>query len=197
MKRSQLKQIIKEIILEDKGYSNFVPGKETSGLDKKTLDNILLRIAKGERPSEEEHSAARGNRILDKADPENVKRILGGDEVGRMQELAGLKQEIKVNNPNRLSFDYEEDDDDGELKIISISKDGETWYGNEPYLEQPGIINIEFLFEGGDDDGIEQEMMDKLVSLLKKTNTKFKEVDVNNDGELIYIQIPKDSLNLI
>lgn len=99
MKRSQLKQIIKEIILEDKGYSNFVPGKETSGLDKKTLDNILLRIAKGERPSEEEHSAARGNRILDKADPENVKRILGDDEVGRMQELAGIQQEIKVNNP--------------------------------------------------------------------------------------------------
>ena len=116
MKRSQLKQIIKEIILEDKGYSNFVPGKETSGLDKKTLDNILLRIAKGERPSEEEHSAARRNRILDKADPENVKRILGDDEVGRMQELAGIQQEIKVNNPTLNS------------KIIQAIKDYvETW----------------------------------------------------------------------
>lgn len=104
MKKSHLKNIIKETILEEKGYSNFVPGKQTSGLDKKTLDNILLRIAKNERPSDEEHSAARGNRILDKADPINVDKILNGEkpeyeEVDRMQELAGIKNEIKVENP--------------------------------------------------------------------------------------------------
>lgn len=116
MKKSHLKNIIKETILEEKGYSNFVPGKQTSGLDKKTLDSILLRIAKGDKPSEEEHSVARGNRILDKADPENVKKILDGDEVERMQELAGLKQEIKVNNPTLNS------------KIIQAIKDYvETW----------------------------------------------------------------------
>ena len=105
MKKSRIKQIIKEVLLEEKGYSKYIPGGETSGLDKKTLDNILLRIAKGERPSEEEHSVARGNRILDKADPENVDRITRGEkpiyenEIERMQELAGLQQEIKVNNP--------------------------------------------------------------------------------------------------
>ena len=110
MKRSQLKQIIKETILEDKGYSNFIPGKETSGLDKKTLDSILLRIAKGDKPSDEEHSVARGNRILDKADPENVARITRGEkpiyenEIERMQELAGLQQEIKVNNPTKIQL---------------------------------------------------------------------------------------------
>lgn len=274
MKKSKLKQIIKEAILEEKGYSNYVPGKETSGLDKKTLDSILLRIAKGEKPSEEEHSVARGNRILDKADPENVKKILNGEELGeikvndpglqflknkltgiiqsdwdedeegdenkdqyltvindvktsnnkeellrvmsdylhdenlakdyiegqdeveRMQELAGLKQEIKINNPKRLSFDYKEDDDDGESKIISISKHGEEWWGNEPYLKNPGVINIEFSFEEGKDHTYEQEQMDKLVLLLKRITTPYKKIDVNNDGKLIYIQIPKHSLIL-
>jgi len=91
MKKSRIKQIIKEVLLEEKGYSNYIPGGETSGLDKKTLDNILLKIAKGERPTEQEQSVARGNRILDKSDPENVKKILGGEGLG----------EIKVNNPNK------------------------------------------------------------------------------------------------
>ena len=80
MKKSRLKDIIKEVLSEETGYSKFVPGGETKGLTKQTLDKILLQIAKGERPSEEENSAARGHKILDKADPENVARILRGDK---------------------------------------------------------------------------------------------------------------------
>ena len=149
MKKSRIKQIIKEVLLEEKGYSKYIPGGETSGLDKKTLDNILLRIAKGERPSEEEHSVARGNRILDKADPENVDRITRGEkpiyenEIERMQELAGLQQEIKVNNPTKIGWEIEEDDDDGGVKIIKLAKDNNIWYGHIPYTENPDLINKE------------------------------------------------------
>ncbi len=133
MKKSRIKQIIKEVLLEEKGYSKYIPGGETSGLDKKTLDNILLRIAKGEQPSEEEHSVARGNRILDKADPENVKRILGGDEVGRMQELAGLKQEIKVTNPTDYQKIFDEcwQESIDEIGEFFEGEDGEDELENE------------------------------------------------------------------
>lgn len=156
MKKSRIKQIIKEVLLEEKGYSKYIPGGETSGLDKKTLDNILLRIAKGEKPSEEENSVARGNRILDKADPENVKRILG-DEVGRMQELAGLKQEIKVNKPGFPYFQKwkneiiehmkscQEDDMyvDGEIEEFENI--------NDPYEAIDYLVDIEYLHDNDED----------------------------------------------
>lgn len=111
MKKLHLRNIIKEILLEEKGYSRFSPGGTTDGLTKANLDKILLRIAKGEDlPGDSEE---RGNKVLDKADPENVSRILRGEdpvyneEVDRMQELAGIQSEIRVNQPQLKKFnDY-------------------------------------------------------------------------------------------
>lgn len=105
MKKLHLRNIIKEVLKEEVGYSKYAPGGTTPGLSKNVLDKILLRIAKGE--DLEGDSEERGNKILDKADPENVARIIRGElpqyseEVDRMQELAGIQSEIKVNNPNK------------------------------------------------------------------------------------------------
>lgn len=106
MKKSQLKTLIKEALLEG-GYSNYYPGGKTPGLSSDVLNKILLRIAQGKRTEDEpyEGDPERGNKILDTADQENVDRILRGEEpeVDRMQELAGLKKEIKIQNPSRIS----------------------------------------------------------------------------------------------
>lgn len=105
MKKLHLRNIIKEVLKEEVGYSKYAPGGTTPGLSKNVLDKILLRIAKGE--DLEGDSEERGNKVLDKADPENVARIIRGElpqyseEVDRMQELAGIQSEIKVNNPNK------------------------------------------------------------------------------------------------
>lgn len=167
MKRTVLKNIIKGILLENK---------------------------------ENQDQVDRGNKVLDRANNKNVTLILKGelpkydeDEVDRMQELAGIQNEVKVNNPNKLQMDYEEEDDDGEVKIISLSKDGEEWWGNENYYEKPGYFNVEFLIEDGEDNSYEQGKMDKLISLLNKNNIPY---EIDNDNELKYISIPKDKLDL-
>jgi len=77
MKKSRLKDIIKEVLSEETGYSKYSPTGKTQGLTTKTLNNILLKIAKGEHPDDQ---ISRGNKILDKADPENVARILRGEK---------------------------------------------------------------------------------------------------------------------
>jgi hypothetical protein len=89
MKRSQLIQIIKE---EIKGYSKYAPGGVTKGGSTDDFRNILTRIAKEPAPYElpdfsgdlekgrQAASVERGNKILDKADPENVERILRGEK---------------------------------------------------------------------------------------------------------------------
>jgi hypothetical protein len=102
MKKSKLKEIIKESLIEG-GYSKYYPGGKTPGLTSDVLNKILTKIAQG-KEEKYEGDPERGNKILDTADQENIDRILrGDDEVGRMQELAGLG-EIKVNNPI-LTFD--------------------------------------------------------------------------------------------
>jgi len=259
MKKLHLRNIIKEVLLEEKGYSRYAPGGTTKGLTKDTLDKILLRIANGDiEVTEDEDQVARGNKVLDRADPENVARIIRGEkpvyggEVDRMQELAGIQSEIrvnqpqlkkfndymhildffggelpqsykqaqaealrsgydltlqeytvadqnstfseiKVNSPGKIQFDYDEDDDDGELKVVSLSKDGETWWGTEPYVDEPGFIKMEFLFEEEEDREVEQEQMDKLTSLLDKHNIPY---EITGDDELKFIKIPKDKLDL-
>ena len=78
MKRSQLRELVKEII----GYSKYAPGGTTQGGTTDDFRNILTAIAK-QRPEEEdseEEKATRGNAILDKANPENVARITRGEK---------------------------------------------------------------------------------------------------------------------
>ena len=71
MKRSQLKQIILEVM---KGYSPQVG--QTKGGTTDDFRNILTTIAKGRH----EGDPVRGNKILDKANPENVARITRGEK---------------------------------------------------------------------------------------------------------------------
>jgi len=71
MKKSQLRQLILEAI---QGYSKYAPGGVTKGGTTDDFRTILTRIAKGE------DQVARGNAILDKANPENVDKITRGEE---------------------------------------------------------------------------------------------------------------------
>lgn len=74
MKRSELREIVLEAM---KGYSKYTPGGETKGGTTDDFRNILTAIAKRHT---EEGDPVRGNKILDKADPENVARITRGEK---------------------------------------------------------------------------------------------------------------------
>ena len=94
MKRSQLVQIIKE---EIRGYSKYAPGGVTKGGTSKEFMDILTTIAK-ERPEEDEKyqgDPERGNKILDKANPQNVARITKGDKpIYEEEERQYAKQDV-------------------------------------------------------------------------------------------------------
>jgi hypothetical protein len=74
MKRSQLVGIIKE---ELQGYSKYL-GKTKGGTPDEFMQ-ILTKIAKGE-DEKYQGDPQRGNAILDKANPDNVDRILRGED---------------------------------------------------------------------------------------------------------------------
>ena len=88
MKKSQLRQIVKEAM----GYSKYAPGGTTKGGTTDDFRTILTAIAKEPAPYElpdlsgdlekgrQDASVKRGNKILDKANPENVARITRGEE---------------------------------------------------------------------------------------------------------------------
>ena len=75
MKKSELRQIIKE---ELQGFSKYI-GK-TKGLTSNELSQILTKIAKGQDEDKYQGDPEKGNKILDKANPENVARILKGEK---------------------------------------------------------------------------------------------------------------------
>lgn len=78
MKKSELKQIVKGVILESKGYSKYIKGGKTKGLTSDTLNKILLNIVNG--VDNEDGDPDNGNKVLDRADPDNVDRILRGEK---------------------------------------------------------------------------------------------------------------------
>ena len=73
MKKSQLVKIIKE---ELQGYSKYL-GKTKGGTSDEFMQ-ILTAIAKGE--DKYEGDPDKGNKILDKANPDNVARISRGED---------------------------------------------------------------------------------------------------------------------
>lgn len=89
MKKSQLVQLIRE---ELRGYSKYAQDGTTKGGTTDDFMKILTTIAKQQSPHElpdfsgelekgrQAASVRRGNKILDKANPENVERILRGDD---------------------------------------------------------------------------------------------------------------------
>lgn len=85
MKRSQLEQIIRE---EFQGYSKYL-GK-TKGGTSDEFTQILTKIAKGGPQGD----AERGNKILDKANPDNVARIIRGEKP--MYEQASDIQSVEL-----------------------------------------------------------------------------------------------------
>lgn len=168
MKKHQLKKIIKES-LQENGYSRFYPGGKTPGLTTDVMNKILLRIAQGKGTEEEpyEGDPERGNKILDTADQENVDRILRGEEpqyeeVNRMQELAGLKKEIKINNPTDKTA-IENEDGTFTLKIGGRKFEGyldpedEEINGNSNFtINDISEEDLDFIFNKiGDEDIIE------------------------------------------
>lgn len=78
MKKSQLRHLVLEAM---KGYSKYAQGGVTQGGTTDDFRKILTAIAKG-HPEEdsEEAKAERGNKILDKANPDNVARITRGEQ---------------------------------------------------------------------------------------------------------------------
>lgn len=109
MKRSQLKELVKEIM----GYSKYAPGGTTRGGTTDDFKTILTAIAK-QRPEEEdseEERARRGNALLDKANPENVAKILRGEK-----PMYEEKDEQTYLVHYRIG---EDDDDDIEVKASS------------------------------------------------------------------------------
>lgn len=78
MKKSELKKMIQE---ELKGFSKYADNGTTKGGTTDDFRNILTKIAKGpEDEDSEEEKAKRGNKILDKANPDNVAKILRGEK---------------------------------------------------------------------------------------------------------------------
>jgi len=108
MKKSQLKQLVLEAM---KGYTKNPETGEietTQGGTSNDFMNILTRIAK-QRP--EQGDPVRGNKILDKANPDNVARISRGEKPIYEQE----DQQTYL-----VSFTVGEDgDDDVEVKASS------------------------------------------------------------------------------
>ena len=90
------------------------------------------------------------------------------------------------------------DDNDGELKIIGLTIDSNEFWGHQPYQNQPGVINLEFLFEEGEDNEDEIEQFELLKTILNKNEIPFKEVNPNEEcnRELLYIQIEEINLNI-
>ena len=74
MKKSELKKIIQE---ELKGYSKYYPGGQTKGGTSDEFGTILRNVALG---TPERGDAENGHKVLDKADPKNVDRILRGEK---------------------------------------------------------------------------------------------------------------------
>ena len=74
MKKSELKRIIQE---ELKGYSKYYPGGQAKGGTSDEFGTILRNIALG---TPERGDGENGHKVLDKADPKNVDRILRGEK---------------------------------------------------------------------------------------------------------------------
>jgi hypothetical protein len=87
MKRSELRELIKEAI---KGYSPQIG--TTKGGTSDEFMQILTKIAKGTGRGDVE----RGNKILDKANPDNIARITRGEEpVYEGEKKLYTKQEVE------------------------------------------------------------------------------------------------------
>jgi hypothetical protein len=103
MKKSQLVQAIKEAL---QGHSPQI-GK-TKGGTTDDFRNILTAIAKQGQDSDkdsEEAKARRGNAILDKANPDNVARIIRGEKPIYEAEEAEFKVEYWYRSGDDKDFD--------------------------------------------------------------------------------------------
>lgn len=104
MKKSELREIVLEAI---KGYSKYYPGGETKGGTSDEFGTILRNIALG---TPEKGDAVRGNKILDKANPENVARISRGEKPIYEEDSKLSASEIHEFVKNALNLrDYDVD----------------------------------------------------------------------------------------
>lgn len=114
-----------------------------------------------------------------------------------MQKLAGIQlNELYVNNPHKVfkinGYEY----DDGEIKIINLlDKNGNDygWWGYYSYLENPNIVQIEFVL---DEEG-DQEQLDNLMDYCKKYRIKYNKILNNVNDPTIEIPIKNIDMNKI
>ena len=105
MNKSKLRQLVKEAI----GYSKYAPGGTTKGGTTDDFRNILTAIARGDQ-EEYEGDPVRGNKILDRANPDNVDRITRGEEPIYEQQLEQVDKQqaisyLKSNDATQYSVD--------------------------------------------------------------------------------------------
>ena len=98
MKRSQLKELVKEIM----GYSKYAPGGTTQGGTTDDFRTILTAIAKGE------DQITRGNRSIDKGDPQRGNDILDrGNPDIPLDEENGLQKYTVFFYTNDRDYDWD------------------------------------------------------------------------------------------
>lgn len=105
--RTKLAKMFKIELDEEVGYSKYAPGGTTKGGTTDDFRNILTAIAKGDH---KEGDPVRGNKILDKANPENVARITRGEKPIYEQELQQATRQqaieyVKNNDAKQYSID--------------------------------------------------------------------------------------------
>ena len=105
MKRSQLKELVKEIM----GYSKYAPGGTTQGGTTDDFRTILTAIAKGE------DQITRGNRSIDKGDPQR-----GNDILDRGNPDIPLDEE---NGLQKYTVFFYTNDDDHDWDVMATSEE--------------------------------------------------------------------------
>lgn len=108
MKKSQLVQLIRE---ELRGFSKYAPQGVTKGGTTDDFMQILTRIAKGDA-EKYQGDPDKGNKVLDKANPENVKRILRGDDPIYEQD-----------NLEKYTVFFYSNDDDHDWDVMATSEE--------------------------------------------------------------------------
>jgi len=113
------------------------------------------------------------------------------NEIRRMQQLAGIKPLNEITIKSNLFFKTQDEDKDDEtiyMELLDRDNNKHGWFGhvenNNSYLD------VEFLFEEGEDQTNEMKNMNELIEYCNKYKIKYNHKDLNGDGELIYIQIP-------
>ncbi len=104
------------------------------------------------------------------------------NEIKRMQQLAGILTEIKVNNPNekplKVEITYEDGDGGKGIEYSDIGVGG-FYYEDED--------NISSLFNISEEE--EMEDYDKLIALLDKSSIKDYNIEEDENSKIAHVPL--------